>query len=155
MRKVVSGGKRNEAVLTEKQKDDAVNYALKYNISRDAILISENMSTSFGLLYGQETLYIGTDVLPTESPKRHKSVNSNLSMKAALAHELAGHRAAALANKTHSDPVFEEIQASIRASLHGIELSEEDRQMLIEDAKLRLKCTNCTFDEIRSKLWLD
>lgn len=107
-------------------------------------------------------------------PGKLKSANSRLSWKAAISHELEGHRAAARIGKTFNDPtlnfeanwILEEIQASVRSSKNGIELTEIERNDLLEDALDRFnsskfktaiketKYENYTFNELIQKLWI-
>jgi hypothetical protein len=62
--KVSTGGLRNELQLTESQKIEMETYALQLGVPKEAIIFSENMNTSYKMLFGVEKLYIDTDVLP-------------------------------------------------------------------------------------------
>lgn len=83
------------------------------------------------------------------------SANSRVSWKGAIAHELEGHRAAALVGKTHSNLVLEEVQASIRASKYGKDLTKLERSTLWEDAMERLQKNEIDFEQIKNELWLE
>jgi flavin-dependent dehydrogenase len=104
-------------------------------------------------------------------PGVKNTANSRMSWKAAIAHELEGHRSAALADKTFFDAelgqrandLLEEIQASSRASYHGKELSNLERKDLLEDALERFnqhkqdllgtKYEGYSFNQIKEILW--
>jgi hypothetical protein len=88
------------------QQAEAVTYARSLGISRESISVSENMNTSYKYLFGQERLYIRTDVLPALG--QGLSANSRVIMRGAIAHELIGDRAAELAGKTQSVIYLEE-----------------------------------------------
>ncbi|STZ55572.1 NAD+--asparagine ADP-ribosyltransferase [Moraxella lacunata] len=154
-RAVYSGGLRNETPLTSSQKADVLAVATKYDILTENIHFVDDGNTAFKLLFGEiDYLQIGTDVYPTTNG-RFTNANSRLSMNATLAHELAGHRQAELANKTHSDYLLEEVQASIRASMFGIDLTDNERQMLYQDALDRLAKNGVKLDDVKDTLWLE
>ena len=154
-RAVYSGGLRNETPLTSSQKADVLAVAVKYDILTENIHFVDDGNTTFKLLFGEiDYLQIGTDVYPTTND-RFTNANSRLSMNATLAHELAGHRQAELANKTHSDYLLEEVQASIRASMFGIDLTDNERQMLYQDALDRLAKNGIKLDDVKDTLWLE
>lgn len=154
-RAVYSGGLRNETPLTSSQKADVLAVAVKYDILTENIHFVDDGNTAFKLLFGEiDYLQIGTDVYPTTND-RFTNANSRLSMNATLAHELAGHRQAELANKTHSDYLLEEVQASIRASMFGIDLTDNERQMLYQDALDRLAKNGVKLDDVKDTLWLE
>lgn len=115
-----------------------------------------------------DVLYINTDIMPGAL----STANSRLNWKSAIAHELEGHRLAALNGKTFHDPdisihandLLEEIQASVRSSKHGKDLTLTERKDLLQDAIERLenhkgflkgtKYENLTFNQILEKLWI-
>jgi hypothetical protein len=76
-------------------------------------------------------------------------------MKGALAHEWVGHQAAEAAGRTHPDPLLEEVQASMRAAMHGPDLSDAERDVLMQDAQQRLDRVGLTIEEVRGQLWLE
>ncbi len=111
------------------------------------------MSHSYKLIFGQDRLYIGTDVLPSE--KKVATANSRVSMKGAIAHEIVGHREAELAGKTQDNSILEEAQASIRAARFAPSLSNKERITLIRDALERLNKAGYKIKEVRGELWIN
>lgn len=85
---VSTGGLRNEIPLTAAQQAQAISYARSLGMPEEAIFISKNMNTSYKLLFGQERLYIGTDVLPATGIGLR--ANSRIGMHGAIAHEVVG-----------------------------------------------------------------
>jgi hypothetical protein len=77
------------------------------------IVFNDDMNTYYSSLFGEDRLSIGTDILPVVTGSY---ANSRISMYGAIAHELIGHRRAALFGKTQTNPLLEEVQASIRAA---------------------------------------
>lgn len=51
-------------------------------------------------MFGQEVLQIGSDVVPGNVGLGTLTANSRVSLKGSLAHEIVGHRDAALAGRT-------------------------------------------------------
>jgi hypothetical protein len=165
-----SNGIRGEIQLTLIQKNEIAEYAKLYGIDESQIQFVDELglrNTSYSPFFGEEQLVINTDVMPGVK----NTANSRLSWKAAIAHELEGHRSAALADKTFFDSklgerandLLEEIQASTRASYHGKELSNLERKDLLEDALERFnqhkqdlvgtKYEGYSFDKIKEILW--
>lgn len=97
----VASSSRSTRVLTTQEAEEATAYAQRLGMPGDRIRISESMNTSYSPMYGDELLYIGTDVLPGAGP----TANSLLSMRAAIAHEVVGHRGAATSGLTRSTPL--------------------------------------------------
>jgi hypothetical protein len=151
-RKVSTGGLRNETPLTKAQKMEALEYAKKLGIAKEDVVFTENMNTSYKLLFGKERMYIGTDVLP--ATKKGLKANSRVSMKGAIAHELEGHRVAELAGKTNTSELLEEVQASIRAARFAPDLTSQERVTLIRDALERLQKAGLKIKEVKHKLWI-
>jgi rRNA maturation endonuclease Nob1 len=168
---VDSKGLRGSKLLTNLEKKEIFDYAKKY-YTKDAdelIQFADDFSTNnTGYMAIFDVLYINTDIMPGV----FKSANSRLSWKSAVAHELEGHRAAALAERTFFDSdlsvqacdLLEEMQASIRASKHGKKLSQLERKDLLDDAIERFenhkdflkgsKYENYTFNQIKEILWI-
>ena len=165
-----SDGIRGVELLTSKLKKEIFEYGkLYYGENADELIqFADELSTNnTGYMSTFDVLYINTDVMPGKL----NTANSRLSWKAAIAHELEGHRLASLNNKTFFDgelsldvnDLLEEIQASIRASKNGKGLSVSERKDLLEDASERFhnhkrilagtKYENLTFNEIIEKLW--
>jgi hypothetical protein len=106
---------RNEELLTEAQKAEAREYAILLGMPESQIIFSDYTNTAFGDTF--DVLRIGTDLLPSDTARQGTMyANSRVSWKSTLAHELEGHRAAALAGKTQENLLFEEVQASVRAA---------------------------------------
>ena len=155
LRYVRSGGQRGEIPLTSAQIEEITEYALKYGIAKSDIHFSEDVFTGYKLLYGvKDWLYIGTDVMPG---LKATGANGKLSWKSAVAHELEGHRAAELAGKTQDKLLYEEVQASMRASLYGKDLTAAERELLRQDAIARLlhEEPGTILDDILDQLWLE
>ena len=123
------------------------------DVPEEMVLFSESMNTSYGVMYGKEILYIGTDVLPATGRATVRA-NSRLSMKAVIAHEVTGHRAAQLAGRTHSVLVLEEAQASIRAARFAPGLSSTERVTLLRDALERLP-KGTRIRDVKPLLWIN
>ena len=137
--RVDTGGLRNERPLTETQISSVREYARSLGLEESRVVQMDWMHTMYSASFDQ--MVIGTDVYPADVPV---TANSRISMKATVAHELVGHRDAAL--KGWSQPkdhilqgtVLEEIQASIRAARFTPDLSNAERVQLLRDAIERL-----------------
>ncbi len=155
VRQVNTNGLRNEVSLTAAQQAEAIEYAKSLGVSDDMIRMTENMNTGYCQCFWKETLYIGTDVLPSTNPGIAKMyANSRASMRAALAHEIIGHRAASLAGKTHRIGLLEEVQASIRAARYAPGLSSTERITLLRDAIERIY-PKMRIRQVKNMLWID
>jgi hypothetical protein len=97
------------------------------------------LSTGYGNMFGQEVLNIGSDVVPGNVGKGTLTANSRVSINGTLAHEIVGHREAALVGRTQDNIFFEEAQASIRAARFAPDLSSTERFTLLRDAITRLQ----------------
>ncbi len=158
VKKVESDGRRNEIALTDEQMNQVEETVTLYNLPEIDIRFTESNNTGYKALFGNEILYIGTDVYPSLEPTAkypQYRANNALSMQAAIAHELAGHRDAEIIGKTHTDDLLEEVQASIRASMYGKGLTMLDKIMLLTDAVERLHNNGLKVADIRGKLWLE
>ncbi len=100
---------------------------------------------------GFDLLQIGSDVMPaTRAPGTGThSANTRLSWKGSIAHELVGHREAALADKTQSQLPLEEAQASIRAARFAPSLTSTERYTLLRDGITRLYKANIKFRQVK------
>jgi hypothetical protein len=152
LRRVTTRGRRGEAPLTAAQRADALSYARELGMPEPGIIFSESMNTGYKMLFGEDLLYIGTDVLPGVGPGL--TANSRISMRGALAHEMVGHRAAELAGRSHTIAVLEEAQASIRAARFAPALSMTERFTLLRDAIERLRSAGYRIKEVRNQLWI-
>lgn len=154
MPQVNTAGLRNETPLSEAQKSQVISYAVCCGMPKEAIIFSDNMNTSYAFLFGEEFLYVGTDVFPI-SDKKGSVANSRISMRGAIAHELIGHRRAILAGKTQKDDLLEEVQASIRAARFAPQLTNVERITLIKDGLERLHQVELTIREFKKQLWIN
>ena len=102
LRKIETGGARNEQPLTREQKQAAFDFAAKLNMPLDKIAYSDNYYTGYNP--GFDILLIGTDLFPIDkAPQGTRNANSRVSWKSAIGHELIGHREAALKGWAQSD----------------------------------------------------
>ena len=145
---VSTGGRRNEAPLTEAQRAECISIAKEYGMPIERIVFADDMLTGYFPL--GDRLYIGTDVYPSGNTEK---ANYMISCRGALAHELVGHRNAFLKKKTQAEDYLEEVQASLRAS-KAQGLTEEERKILVEDARERLP-EGITLDDIIQRLFLE
>lgn len=150
MLKVNTGGRRNEVPLTEKQYAEVKQYAVSLGMPEDRIYYVDYDCTGYGSSF--DLLRIGTDVFP--SSQHQKNANSNISMHGAIAHELIGHRKAALVGKTHPNEILEEAQASIRAAKFTPNLSDSERITLYRDAIARLKNNGIKLKAVKNDLYI-
>ena len=151
MLKVATGGRRNEKDLTVEQQEEAIKYAVSLGMPRDKIYYVDYDCTGYGSLF--DLLRIGTDVFPAEV--HQKNPNGNVSMHGAIAHEIIGHRNAALADKTHSNEILEEAQASIRAGRFTDDLTSSERITLYRDAIKRLRNSGYKLRDVKNKLYIE
>ena len=145
---VSTGGKRNEKELTNDQINEATAYAVLLGMPADRTYYVGYDFTAYGYIF--DVLRIGTDVLPLDT--RVKNPNSNISMKGAIAHEVVGHREAAMSGLTQSEDLLEEVQASIRAARFAPGLSKIEQSDLIRDAIFRLKENNIAIRSVKEML---
>ncbi|WP_439676503.1 hypothetical protein [Embleya sp. MST-111070] len=131
----VSNSARGSDPLTPEQIAEAREIAISMGMPEEGIVYSDNMNTAWSAMFGQERLYIGTDVLP--GTQDHP--NSQISLRGAIAHEVVGHREAELAGRAQTDEYLEEAQASLRAAELAPGLTPEERAMLRADAMIRLQ----------------
>lgn len=132
-------GRRNEEPLTPKQIAIAKEAAKKQGYKGD-IQYSDYSGTAFHHSMdpgGFHFLVIGTDAYPI--PDLAGAAVERISLNGCMAHEVVGHYEAWLKGTTQKDYYLEEAQASFRASLFGVDLTDEERQTLFEDALDRLK----------------
>jgi hypothetical protein len=134
---VNTGGLRNENGLTQDQIEKAVAFAVDLGMPREQIAYSIVYTTGYNPDF--DILLIGTDLYPMKNALNDtKTANSRVSWKSGIAHELVGHREAALKGWTQDNPIYEEVQASIRAARFTPGLSEIEKITLLRDAISRL-----------------
>ncbi len=137
--RVDTGGLRNENPLTVEQVSAVKDYAKVLGMDSAKIIHMDWMHTAYSKAFDE--MIIGTDVIPSANPT---TANSGLSMKATVAHEIVGHRDAALKGWTQPkdyilpDHTTEEIQASVRAARFAPDLTDTERWRLLRDAIERL-----------------
>jgi hypothetical protein len=150
--RVDTEGLRNEKSLTTEQVSAAKDYANVLGMDSSKIIHMEWMHTAYSKAFDE--MIIGTDVMPSAHPT---TANSGLSMKATVAHEIVGHRDAALKGWTQPkgyilpDHTMEEIQASVRAARFAPDLTDSKRWRLLRDAIERLP-EEFHIGDIRNKL---
>jgi hypothetical protein len=132
--KVSTGGLRNENPLTDEQIKENIEYAVSLGMEREQIRYGEHYNTAYGSVF--DMLYIGTDVYPNSNGK---TANQRISNKAALAHEIIGHRETVKRGTAFDDLILDEVQASIRAARFTPDLSSQERYTLLRDAIERLR----------------
>ena len=152
MSDVSTGGKRNEVPLTEEQIKEAQIAARKQGY-KGIIQYSDYSNTSFhGSAEGERFCYlvIGTDAYP--STYNAGNANEKVSLNGCMAHEVVGHYETWLKGTMQSEELLDEVQASIRASKFGIGLTQEEREILYEDAMERLNKAGVALDDVEKTL---
>ena len=130
---VDTGGLRGELPLTNSQKEQISEYIKSIELGAPLSLgvirwvDVKEMNTAYSP--GFDLLNIGSDVLPATISKGQGTLTANtrLTWKSSIAHELIGHREAALAGKTQSENPLEEAQASIRSARFAPSLTSTER----------------------------
>ena len=141
---VDTGGLRGESPLTDLQKDLISKYIKLIESgapsSVNVIRWVDTFELNIGYSPGWDVLQIGSDVMPAVNPRGNNTLTANdrLTWKSSIAHELVGHREAALAGNTQSEDPLEEAQASIRAARFAPSLSSTERYTLLRDSITRL-----------------
>lgn len=144
---------RNVEKLRPSARNRAMNYMRESGSIPDKVVFTPDGNTSY--YPGWDTLRIAPDLLPHRNPPVGTlGANSRIGMKGCLSHELKGHRAAALAGKTHPNPILEEAQASIRAARYGHDLSKAERYALLRDAIARLAQRGIRIRDVKAELWI-
>ena len=153
-RQVETGGLRGEKALTDAQKAEMTAYAKGLGMPEDQIKFW-SANTSYADSF--DALFVGTDVMPAAKPSGlgTATANQRLGWKAALSHEIVGHRASALAGKAHSPgSALDEAQASIRAARFGEDMTRLERIQLLRDGINRLHNEGLKIRDVRQKLWI-
>jgi hypothetical protein len=159
--KVDTGGLRGELPLTNLQKEQISKY-MKLIESDSPVKIGvirwvddREMHTAYSP--GFDLLNIGSDVMPTIKSRGQNTLTANtrLTWKSSIAHELVGHREAALANKTQSQTPLEEAQASIRAARFAPSLTSTERYTLLRDGITRLYKANLKIRQVKNILHIN
>ena len=138
---------KNDKALTREQVSQVKEYAISLGMPPERIRYAGHYYTSYGSNF--DMLYIGYDVMPNPSPK---SANSRITAKGSIAHEIVGHRESCLKHLDQSDPLLDEIQASIRAARFAPDLSNVERITLLRDAGERAKKQGITLKSVKNSL---
>ena len=138
--------KRGDTPLTPEQVKENIDIAVSYGMPREKI--GYELESGTGWQTNVDWLVIGFDVYP----KNLKVANGRLSNRATLAHEIIGHREAALNGWDQEDTILEEIQASIRAARFAPDLTNKERFNLLRDAGDRAKRFNIRLRDIKHQL---
>ena len=156
IRNVFTGGHRNEEELSLEEIKKAEDAARKqgYNGNMEYSPHVNTGIAGFPTENGERRsedslLMIGTDAYPSKNPE---SANDGLSLDSCMAHEIVGHHEAWLKHTDQSNKVLEEAQASLRASLFGVGLTDEERTMLRQDAMDRLNKAGIKFEDVKDQL---
>ena len=141
--KVESGGIRGEVPLSIEQRTQVDSYLSNFDLNGVDVrwVDDRNLNTAYGNMFGQEVLQIGSDVVPGNVGLGTVTANSRVSLNGTLAHEIVGHREAALAGRTQDLLYLEEAQASIRAARFAPDLTSTERFTLLRDGITRLQNT--------------
>ena len=131
---------RNDEPLTPEQFQEAQDTAVEFHAPRENVQQARGRS---GYSAGLDLVKIGPDIYPaapgTRTPSADNPANAALSMRAAVAHEVIGHREAALGGATQDEEWHEEAQASARAAVHATGLPREQEFLLLQDSHARTR----------------
>lgn len=158
---VDTGGLRGELPLTDSQKEQILEYikliesGAPSKVAYVRWVDDREMNTAYSP--GFDLLNIGSDVMPAIKSKGHGTLTANtrLTWKSSIAHELLGHREAALAGKTQSEMPLEEAQASIRAARFAPSLSSTERYTLLRDSMTRLYKAHIRIRQVKNILYIN
>jgi hypothetical protein len=153
---VASGGKRGEVPLTATQRAEVDNYLKNFDLDGVAIRHVDDTNLSTGYLHGDlfSVLNIGSDVVPGNVGLGTLTANSRVSLRGTLAHEIVGHREAALAGRSQSIHSLEEAQASIRAARFAPDLTSTERFTLLRDSVTRLHDKGIKVRDVKDQLFI-
>ncbi len=145
---------RNVLKLRPSARKRAMNYVCESSsLPPERISFTRDGNTAY--YPSSDALRIAPDLLPHRNPPvGTMGANSRIGWKGCIAHELKGHRRAAMAGKTHPNPVLEEAQASIRGARFGHDLSKAERYTLLRDAVARLAKHGIRIKDVKAELWI-
>ncbi len=158
---VDTGGLRGELPLTNFQKQQIEQYIKSISLNNlknlEIIRWVDDRQLNTAYSPGFDMLQIGSDVMPANQVNRQGTLTANtrITWKGSIAHELVGHREAALANRTQSQEPLEEAQASIRAARFTPLLTSTERYTLLRDAIARLYKANIKIRQIKHLLHIN
>lgn len=155
---VDTGESRGELSLTNSQKKQISEYiklvesGAPSSVSVIRWVDDKELNTAYSP--GFDLLNIGTDVMPASKSQGQCTLaaNTRLTWKSSIAHELVGHREAALAGKTQLKTPLEEAQASIRAARFAPSLSSTERYTLLRDGITRLYKAHIRIRQVKNIL---
>jgi len=155
---VNTGGLRGELPLTDSQKAQILKYikliesGAPSKVAYVRWVDDKELNTAYSPNF--DLLNIGTDVMPASKCQGQGTLKANtkLTWKSSIAHELVGHREAALAGKTQSEDPLEEAQASIRAAKFAPSLSSTERYTLLRDGITRLYKAHIRIRQVKNIL---
>lgn len=157
---VDTGGSRGELPLTNSQKEQIRQYInlIELGAPKNVAIIrwvdERQLNTAYSP--GFDLLQIGSDVMPAlTGGKGTLTANTRISWKGSIAHELIGHREAALAMKTQLESPQEEAQASIRAARFAPSLTNTERYTLLRDAITRLNKAGLSIRQVKHLLHIN
>jgi hypothetical protein len=153
---VSSGGKRGEVPLTQAQRAEVDDYLTHFDLNGVAIRVVDNTNLNTGYAHGElfSILNIGSDVVPGNIGIGTLTANSRIGIKGTLAHEIVGHREAALAGRTQNILSMEEAQASIRAARFAPDLDSTERFRLLRDGITRLYLDGIKIRHVKDQLFI-
>ena len=158
---VDTGGLRGEVPLTNSQKEQISQYIqlIELGSPQNVAIIRWVDDCQLNTAYspGFDLLQIGSDVMPAILPIGQGTITANtrITCKGSIAHELVGHREAALASYTQSELPLEEAQASIRAARFAPSLSSTERYTLLRDAINRLDQADIKIRQVKHLLHIN
>ena len=139
----VSLGGRGARRLTDEEFEAAKEIAVSYGMPKERIIRGESTAYTFAKTEREEIVHvldfltIGPDVNPGVEPI---TANQRITMQASIAHEVIGHRQAAIMGHRKAVLYIEEAQASMRAAkfgrleANGRRLNRIERRVLFRDA---------------------
>ena len=151
---VNTDGKRGEISLTDTQRAAILAYVRQCALPEDRVRFVDHteLHTAYGPSF--DILHIGSDVMPGHMGSGTRTANSRITWRGAVAHELIGHREAALARKTQSEDHLEEAQASIRAARFAPDLTHTERYTLLREAITRLHEAGLRVRSVKAQLYI-
>lgn len=158
---VDTGGLRGELPLSISQKEQILEYIklIESGAPKKVEIIRwvDKRQLNTGYSPGFDLLQIGSDVMPATGSRGTgtHSANTRLSWKGSIAHELVGHREAALVGQTQSQLPLEEAQASIRAARFAPSLTSTERYTLLRDAITRLNQARLKIRQVKHLLQIN
>lgn len=154
--RVTSDGVRGEVPLTAAQRTEVDAYLSNFDLDGVVVRHVDDTNLNTGYLHGEmfSVLNIGSDVVPGNVGLGTLTANSRISIRGTIAHELVGHREAALMGRTQSISALEEAQASIRAARFAPGLSSAERFTLLRDGITRLHNDGRRIRDYRDVLYI-